>query len=587
MSLNRNRPPGQGGECEIDMLIWKTADSKIPILSLEAVSDLSFTPPPVYLLQPNGEYIKETFYDGDGVFNGVSAYEWLALMNLAPTEISEKISMGENLMVMGFSLEFSQQKLKYPLKFSFNPKAKYAKLPPSEVVKGKNLRFTEDEIHRLQRILKDQILLRKRTNRKIKPNQRGTIMSLKSMMGKKNKMEPGYGVALEVITSKIDGNNINVKGRVLNGSVFAKVGEVVTVKGDERMIDNLKRGGSTFKGQKDNVGTILCLEGCKQVSNKDGERVISTRYATTIRSNHKDYNYEPDFVSALASGPVLHMPNVNPVKGEGKQINYAMNTGKYGDKDIAWVRSKLEDTEGVNKKVSVSIDTINPAHATFFNSLDELRDIAEAHCSDANKFLLLRVADDSGDAAIRKLQIFQTKNDNGNYHLDFDKTFDYIAEKGLFHNISVENEAKIFEGAKNGSFVVEAIPGERLWMGSDSKLGMIKKNLASPPADDKIPLNFTFGDSRYPFTKVLMSCLNFEDGGKMITNIVREQPGHFIAAKVPTPNLPNGVQKVEVEPELTHEDVITLEDGTGPEAEAAGAESVSEKETFDVPSPGM
>lgn len=50
---------------------WKTSDTNESIW-------LGST---AYLLQPDGNHIKETYYDGYGRFGGVDAYEWLYLNN--------------------------------------------------------------------------------------------------------------------------------------------------------------------------------------------------------------------------------------------------------------------------------------------------------------------------------------------------------------------------------------------------------------------------------------------------------------------------------------------------------------------------
>lgn len=58
---------------------WKTADSKESIYN---VYSKKFVSKPVYLLQPYANPIKETAYQGYGVFGNTDAYTWLAKHNL-------------------------------------------------------------------------------------------------------------------------------------------------------------------------------------------------------------------------------------------------------------------------------------------------------------------------------------------------------------------------------------------------------------------------------------------------------------------------------------------------------------------------
>lgn len=167
---------------------WTTSDTKTAIRHIHAEEDCRT----VYLLQPSGEHIKETAYEGYGMFGGVDAYTWLAKMNLPQeslTGFSEKElrSVGINLQhgdllkthdgklhalfhggekmfkAMGLNVEAFQGRwdgsipglgtsanelvangpamtvrigelfpLRYPLKFSFNPDADYDALPAAE-----------------------------------------------------------------------------------------------------------------------------------------------------------------------------------------------------------------------------------------------------------------------------------------------------------------------------------------------------------------------------------------------------------------------------------------------------------------------
>ena len=162
---------------------WNTADTNDSIPSVYAGDDAPNAGKPVYLLQPNGlPPIKEVAYEGSGQFGGVDAYEWLARINfdsddprlainaecgnyyyckenntyytctmhLEPETLAMALDIdvskvqgfshfeqvqpnGEtpNMLVKNKHWETRKLSLKYPLKFSFNPKARYEDLPAS------------------------------------------------------------------------------------------------------------------------------------------------------------------------------------------------------------------------------------------------------------------------------------------------------------------------------------------------------------------------------------------------------------------------------------------------------------------------
>lgn len=61
---------------------WKTADTDESIGNNASGFGHDDLHGPVYMLSPDGEHIKESSYDGYGVFGGVDAYVWLSLKNL-------------------------------------------------------------------------------------------------------------------------------------------------------------------------------------------------------------------------------------------------------------------------------------------------------------------------------------------------------------------------------------------------------------------------------------------------------------------------------------------------------------------------
>lgn len=157
---------------------WKTSDTGESIAS----SHSNRPTKPVYLLQPNGKApICELDYEGYGVFGGVNVYEWLAEVNfgnkslvnvaisadcgkyyvddnavylcavhLSEAEFRQVVKTDKKVVVFetyaallpngmtpnqcieaGLWRE-AQIPLTYPLKFSFDPNARYEDLPAAE-----------------------------------------------------------------------------------------------------------------------------------------------------------------------------------------------------------------------------------------------------------------------------------------------------------------------------------------------------------------------------------------------------------------------------------------------------------------------
>lgn len=110
---------------------WKTADTGESIANIHAQTSTSRVRP-VYLYKPKGGWIKETSYDGYGVFGGRDAHALLAYWN-APQLCTGQVD--EDRLV-GIELEEQSSRfpgsLKFPLKFSFSPNKSYSALPASQ-----------------------------------------------------------------------------------------------------------------------------------------------------------------------------------------------------------------------------------------------------------------------------------------------------------------------------------------------------------------------------------------------------------------------------------------------------------------------
>ena len=109
---------------------WKTSDTKKSISNIYSVRGAF----PVYVLCPDGGIIEEKVYEGYGDFGGRDIYALLAEWN-APEECYDEdgyIMPDEVIRDIGIKLEFSDQKLKYPIKIVEDPTLNYDEVEPSE-----------------------------------------------------------------------------------------------------------------------------------------------------------------------------------------------------------------------------------------------------------------------------------------------------------------------------------------------------------------------------------------------------------------------------------------------------------------------
>jgi hypothetical protein len=442
-------------------------------------------------------------------------------------------------------------------------------------------------------------------------------MALNNLKNKNfKKQDPGYGLILEVVTAtSTDGNDVVVYGKVMNSTVLAKPGEMVTVNGDHTALQNMRNGGANFKELDGSAGTVLVLEGCRQTRVENDMRLLSTRYVTTLKTNSLSYDegIGRDFVSALASAPVLRFPNVQAEPGEPKMINYAMNSdgifnrapveGKWETKhfDRDWVEAKLLEAQKASKKPNMYIDTLKPEQATLIYSFEELRETAKAVCNNSDNTLFVLRAFDGEDVTTRKVTVIATKGEDGKYFADLDKTLNLLEEKGMFHQVA--DNSKLFDEVTAGTIALELIPGERLYFGSDTKKNMINRSLINPPKDKEgnamNTMAFTFGDKPYNMAKVLLPCMVMEDtGAKLVINLIREEPGRVELRDVVTPNTPNGTQQktgftsdtpgTQQKEGLTMGDMMSEDEDTPALGdETFDINSSFEEEPASTPGPGM
>jgi hypothetical protein len=118
---------------------WKTADTQESIPNIHAGKPIRT----VYLLQPGGKpSIAESSYGGYGYFGGIDAYAWLARMN---SEEDWTDKPDKEIRDFGIRWWFHErEKIRYPLKFSFNPNAVYEALPASEECEYQGYFYPDD-----------------------------------------------------------------------------------------------------------------------------------------------------------------------------------------------------------------------------------------------------------------------------------------------------------------------------------------------------------------------------------------------------------------------------------------------------------
>lgn len=106
---------------------WKTSDTHKSISN--RYSDKGALP--VYLITPDNEKIYEKNYEGYGIFGNYDAYALLAEWN-KPNECNGDEEHDRQIGCSIACTDEKMAKLKYPLKFTENPKYNYEDLPPAE-----------------------------------------------------------------------------------------------------------------------------------------------------------------------------------------------------------------------------------------------------------------------------------------------------------------------------------------------------------------------------------------------------------------------------------------------------------------------
>ena len=108
---------------------WKTSDTEESISNVYSERGTF----PVYVLFPDGTVLKETDYEGYGVFGGRDIYALLAQWNSIEIFDEEgNLLSDEELRFVGIKLAFGEEPVKYPIKIVENPNLKYENVKPSE-----------------------------------------------------------------------------------------------------------------------------------------------------------------------------------------------------------------------------------------------------------------------------------------------------------------------------------------------------------------------------------------------------------------------------------------------------------------------
>lgn len=81
---------------------WDCADTKDSIMNVYSGAENEV----VYLLQPNGENIEETEYEGYGEFGGIDAYDWLAEHNISKDILARAEDLNIEKRLLGIYLDY-------------------------------------------------------------------------------------------------------------------------------------------------------------------------------------------------------------------------------------------------------------------------------------------------------------------------------------------------------------------------------------------------------------------------------------------------------------------------------------------------
>ena len=106
---------------------WETSDTNKSIPNIYSSRETF----PVYLLLPDGGLIKETTYEGYGIFGGKDVYALVANWNV-PDLCNGNESHDRNIGIDIACAAKQNANLQYPIKFVEDPKLKYKNIAPSK-----------------------------------------------------------------------------------------------------------------------------------------------------------------------------------------------------------------------------------------------------------------------------------------------------------------------------------------------------------------------------------------------------------------------------------------------------------------------
>ncbi|MGH8471951.1 MAG: hypothetical protein ACREVJ_05755 [Gammaproteobacteria bacterium] len=374
---------------------------------------------------------------------------------------------------------------------------------------------------------------------------------------------------LRLVTAVEEAGALKLTGVAMNDIVgLAPDQEIaVTFRGDEgvRAIKNFTKGngGTRSLAQPDSAaGAFLTLESCYLTEDKQGELpVVSSRWLNTLSSpnvdEHANRSYM-EYVYAMAPRVQFANPDYRDGVEEPKTITIPISQEKFSAKvptehgvfnrefDRAWGVEKLGRLPK-DSKPSVFIDAVEPRDAKAVHSEAELTQVLTEQLSRGTRALaLLRVTD--GEEVVSRLVYGSYKKEGEDYLPDVEKALEDLFKNNVFKDIP--NEA-LFEGLKDGTLRVDALPGYRLnYAGNPTLDDNAAYKLVQDLKNNKtIKYEMVFGTEPNKFASVLLPGIARSEDitGFSPINVIADRPGKLGGHEIVTAVIDPGSLKAAPE----------------------------------------
>lgn len=300
---------------------------------------------------------------------------------------------------------------------------------------------------------------------------------------------------LKVVKVTDSGASLEIEGTLLYDCDGVSAGTAVVVSISDaadytRCAELIKAGSSS------GAGSVLNLDRVTKI----GEASFTTKYLTTAISGGKvkgEMNGHQDrkLFSGVATTPIILFANPEPKQGEPKYIISAINgknleVGNDAEGNPltrAFMQEKMNKLADPNKAL-ISTNLFHPDDSQKANQLDDAYQSIVEFLQQNNGVALVRIQSLEEKEVITSI-ITGKWDGAAKKRVDPLKIVQDLKLKSLFYGI---NNKDVDDQVKNGSWIMEVIPGKAYNYGPKAKEGLIKA-IATMPAESMVSENVQYG----------------------------------------------------------------------------------------------